>query len=262
MDYKEKYEQALSRARQFSEKPLLEDSAGIVEYIFPELAESEDERIKNEIIAFVEQSIHRGGGTPIPQEQENKWIDWLEKQGEQKPTCLLKVEPKFKVGDFVVDNCDYVWKIEGILNQFYLLEGVEGGESRPTIEWVNKTFHRWTIQDAKKELKKIEQGNSPVLSNSSNNGKNAWSEEDEEHIESILKRLDGMCKKGATFTETRFAVNQDMDWLKSLRDRVQPQSHWKPTEIQLELLKEACDKRWEPDGLDPLYTLWEHLKNL
>lgn len=42
----------------------------------------DDEIVRNEIIAFVEQSIHRGGGTPIPQEQENKWIAWLEKQGE------------------------------------------------------------------------------------------------------------------------------------------------------------------------------------
>lgn len=47
MDYKEKYEQALERARQFSEKPYLEDSAGIVEYIFPELKESEDEEKPN-----------------------------------------------------------------------------------------------------------------------------------------------------------------------------------------------------------------------
>jgi len=60
-----------------------------------------------------------------------------------------KVEPKFKAGDLVVDNCGYIWKIEGILNQFYLLEGVEGGESRPPIELANKNFHLWTIQDAK-----------------------------------------------------------------------------------------------------------------
>ena len=66
---------------------------------------------------------------------------------EQKPAD--KVEPKFKVGDWVVDNCGYIWKIKGILNQFYLLECIEGGESRPTIEWVNKTFHLWAIQDAK-----------------------------------------------------------------------------------------------------------------
>ena len=83
-----------------------------------------------------------------------------EMRGEQKPfdyqnaniqqkDFAPKIEPKFKVGDLVVDNCGYVWKIEGIINQFYILEGVEGGESRPTIEWVNKTFHLWTIQDAK-----------------------------------------------------------------------------------------------------------------
>lgn len=38
----------------------------------------DDERIRNEIIAFVEQNIHRGGGTPISQEQEDEWIAWLE----------------------------------------------------------------------------------------------------------------------------------------------------------------------------------------
>jgi len=69
------------------------------------------------------------------------------KRDEQNPTN--KAEQKFKVGDLVVDNCGYVWKIEGTLNQFYILEGVEGGESRPTIEWANKTFHLWSIEDAK-----------------------------------------------------------------------------------------------------------------
>ena len=69
--------------------------------------------------------------------------------GKNKPKSADKIEPRFKVGDWVVDNCGYVWKIEGRLNQFYILEGVEGGESRPTIDWVDKTFHLWTIEDAK-----------------------------------------------------------------------------------------------------------------
>ena len=43
------------------------------------MTQEDDERIRNEIIAFVEQSIHRGGGTLIPQEQEDKWIAWLKK---------------------------------------------------------------------------------------------------------------------------------------------------------------------------------------
>ena len=41
MDYEQKYREALERARQFSEHPLQEDSANIVEYLFPELKESE-----------------------------------------------------------------------------------------------------------------------------------------------------------------------------------------------------------------------------
>lgn len=39
-------------------------------------------------------------------------------------------------------------------------------------------------------------------------------------------------------------------------------NRWKPSDAQMEALKEACDKRWEPDGLDPLYTLYEYLKKL
>ena len=72
---------------------------------------------------------------------------------EQKSADKIEPQPKFKVGDWVVDNRGYVWKIggilKGILNHFYLLEGVEGYELRPTIDWVDKTFHLWTLQDVK-----------------------------------------------------------------------------------------------------------------
>ena len=61
----------------------------------------------------------------------------------------INIEPKFKPGDWVVDTCGYVWKIEKILNQLYLLTDVEGCESISTIEWANRTFHLWTNQDAK-----------------------------------------------------------------------------------------------------------------
>ena len=44
-----RYDEALERAKQFSENPLLEDSGSVVEYIFPELKESGDEKIRREI---------------------------------------------------------------------------------------------------------------------------------------------------------------------------------------------------------------------
>lgn len=78
MDYEKKYQEALERARQFSEHPLQEDSSNIVEYIFPELKESEDEKIRKEMIAYMK---HPKDGELFPK----AWISYLEKQGEQKP---------------------------------------------------------------------------------------------------------------------------------------------------------------------------------
>ena len=50
--------------------------------------------------------------------------------------------------------------------------------------------------------------------------------EDEAHIDSLLKRLEGICKPGAAFISTRFAISEDADWLKSLKGRVQPKQGW------------------------------------
>ena len=129
------YDEAIERAKKLY-------GNGIAEEIFHELKEDDTERIRENCIHFLElQKQHHAATFEI-----EECIDWLEKQGKQ---LADKNKPRFKVGDLVVDNCGYVWKIEGILNQFYLLEGIEGGESRPTIDWVDKTFHLWTIKDGK-----------------------------------------------------------------------------------------------------------------
>ena len=47
--------------------------------------------------------------------------------------------------------------------------------------------------------------------------KSSWSEEDEQHIDSLLKRLDGLCRNEVE--RTRFAISEDEDWLKSLKQR-------------------------------------------
>ena len=92
VDYKEKYEQAMERARQFFEKPYLEDSAGIVGHIFPELKESEDERIRKEIRNFI-------FNYPEYLIERDSWLTWLEKQGKtspiiSNPSNIGKVEQK------------------------------------------------------------------------------------------------------------------------------------------------------------------------
>lgn len=88
MDYKEKYEQALERARTIVEN---QNASSVWKdwlcNIFPEL-KSEDERIREELITFVKGSIQ-----DEESEQRKAYLDWLEKQG-QKPAWSVEDEVK------------------------------------------------------------------------------------------------------------------------------------------------------------------------
>jgi hypothetical protein len=59
----------------------------ILENLFPELKESEDERIRKEIIAFLKY-YHTGQGNCVI--YDNDWIDWLEKQGNRNEQNFWK----------------------------------------------------------------------------------------------------------------------------------------------------------------------------
>ena len=91
-----RYDEAIERAK----KVLLDctsEEQKVVEYITPELKESEDAEIRKEMITYLSTVEDK---ELIPYE---RWIDWLEKQGEQKSDD--KVEPKFKVGDWDCNSC-------------------------------------------------------------------------------------------------------------------------------------------------------------
>lgn len=79
MDYEKAYKYALERARNLHKDAIdMEESllAKQCEIIFPELKESDDEKIRKELIEFVE---------IVADWQSNKkeWLAWLEKQGEK-----------------------------------------------------------------------------------------------------------------------------------------------------------------------------------
>lgn len=97
------YDEAIERAKELY-------GNGITEEIFPELKESEDKKIRKEII-----SILRNAYWTSNRNRFNELVAWLEKQGEQKPQGKSaleaikeekvdnanKVEPEFKVGDWI-----------------------------------------------------------------------------------------------------------------------------------------------------------------
>ena len=80
------YDEALERAKAINnEKDVdIESGTTICEYIFPELKESEDEKIKKEII-----SILRNTYWTSNRNRFNELVAWFEKQDEQKP-CMVQ----------------------------------------------------------------------------------------------------------------------------------------------------------------------------
>lgn len=81
MNYEIAYNEALERAMFFKEH-LLEldekDFAEEIDYIFPELLELENERIKKDIINYIQVA-----NQIVPQFQKDKWVTWLMKQGKK-----------------------------------------------------------------------------------------------------------------------------------------------------------------------------------
>ena len=106
MDYEKRYKEAIKRARQFSEHPLLEDSSNIVEYIFPELKESEDNVREKLLSAFKSIMVDADEDELWYGLSYNDIIAWLEKQGEKKH--------KFIIGD-IISNNKIIYRVDNIV---------------------------------------------------------------------------------------------------------------------------------------------------
>lgn len=135
---------------------------GLFDYIFPELKESKDEKMIQyfkDLAPFdkAEELYEKYGFS------HKDAIEWLEKKGEKKhqynsrPRYVgegellgkkaVKIEPKFKVGDWVVSPNGVYWHIDAIQNSRYQVSSDLGN----CAEWPLNTniYHKFTIQDAK-----------------------------------------------------------------------------------------------------------------
>ena len=224
------YDEAIEKAKYYQK----ENGSGVISAIFPELAEPEDDRIRNEIIAFVIQSIHRGGGTPIPEEKENKWIAWLEKQGEPKeytfkslPRLLDMIEPTNKAKEYcqklidiliqegygadakIVDNCLKQMNGEKVAM-------ATGDEQKPA--WSEDDRIRITncIQLIGKtgdgEVKWLKSLENRILPRANQE----WSEEDEKFFKTVLWHISYSISNG----ESTDIQCDTTEWLKSLKQKL------------------------------------------
>ncbi len=120
VDYEKKYKEEVVRATQLWECGDI--TRENLEYIFPELAESEDERIRKEIIQYIK-DLNKSGYL-----YDEEWIAWLEKQGKQpkkvsiwkhwkdgiaggaegEQIFLIKIGRIYSISSCLGCECDYI----------------------------------------------------------------------------------------------------------------------------------------------------------
>ena len=91
-----RYDEAIERAKEWFKPEEPDSYTCIVESIFPELKESEDDRIRNLIYLSIEKGIG------IPGDDRKKALAWLEKQGNIDSQVKL---PTFTFDDVLVLQC-------------------------------------------------------------------------------------------------------------------------------------------------------------
>ena len=217
------YDKAIERAKQHC-------ADYVVETIFSELKESEGERIRKDIISFVEQAIDAGYGI-ISKERKEKWIAWLKKQGEQN---LVNT-----------DLDELVIQLEETIGT--------SPHSRETI----KDFFKMAVQ---KYMNCLKIANGEIGSLVEENyrlkekqGKQmpAWSEEDEDIRDTIIRDLKHL---GGDIVNVKPAYKEEVGWLKSLKERYT----WRPSDEQMKALESIFAKHGAYN--DDLLSLISDLK--
>ena len=103
-----RYDKALEKARQLCAYPTSKPFISDLQDLFPELKESEDEKIKKWIRKELESKYVVDN--IVNNVMADKALAWIEKQGEQKPTT-----PKFRVGDFIkLKDSDETYEVSKI----------------------------------------------------------------------------------------------------------------------------------------------------
>ena len=208
MDYEKKYKEALGRARTFSQRWQgieATDSELVlqeVKEIFPELKESEDEKIRKSIIDLVEKQM--------PKSENKKWmISWLEKQDKKDSQVIL---PTFTFDDILALQCcmkevqkdkelyEQLQSLHDRIHDAYWLE--RQGEQKPVDKCAgcNNVKGCITCTDGD-QYAHIKEYNP------------AWSEEDKEMLDAIIADIQ-FTQKAHTHEVNQVVYEREIDWLR------------------------------------------------
>ena len=220
---------------------------------FPELRESEDERIRKGLINFLRSPFIK---ETLIDEKVAPWITYLEKQKEQKPTSIVRI-PKFRVGDIIqhvpLEKWDRSIRVRAIDENGYSIDythigdNVSGGyigfSFENEYELVEQKPDTRDADDLQllgfEEMTPEEKMNHPLYLEGFDVGKEVgmvvgkqehkWSAEDESNLQSCIAKIEidmqHWDKHGKTMVDGDIKL---IDWLKSLPERfnLPPKQEW------------------------------------
>jgi hypothetical protein len=251
----QRYNEALKRAKKLYEQGTITES---LSYVFPELRESDDERIRKWLICTLKSLNNSPVQIDGAYEMMLPAIAWLEKQGELKPAFEMKT-PEESLGidsdtyNKIVDECIYgEQKPADKVKPFDKYEGLTDFERTLAdicIGWIGEE-PGWEqyIKDNADVLLKIAIKKFNSVQDALFEQNPAWSEEDEKHFSWLIEYL----------SQSAGLYDNLIDWLKSLKDRYT----WKPSDEQMYNLSEAAHYYCAFFSTDVLIGLYDDLKKL
>ena len=231
MDYEKKYNKALEKAKRLYEGKDKAPKEPILEYLFPELCENEDEKTRKQLISICDEWLG-GGYSARPCLNDVKWLKNLLEKQEQKPAEWSKEDEQkihflSRLIEFQVGNGKYCFGNRTVSKQ----EAIEMLQSlRPQPQGVYKIA-----------------------------------------IESILKMCESYEKKGIFTDERAidFLGNVRVKCKDAIECApILDEPSWKPSEEQMEALRYVAykfgDSHLSPYSIlnKALASLYEQLKKL
>lgn len=287
--------QTIIKANMKDMAKIVQDAIGV---LHPELAESEDERIRKRLITLIRvlDSLFFTGNNP----SKEQCIAYLEKQKEHhlelkagkwyichRAFCARADHLTVKEGERF--QCEK----DGIVKGFVIKEPEKyfkecsapepmEKEQKPvdfptTDEEVNEfleTHPKVEVPEKYKTpdfvFKKQEYESHPIISKDTTSVKPAeWSDEDADMLNCCISSIEEAKENRYAYKETNGDTSYDREiaWLKSLRpvSKESLQSHWKPSEEQMEALERTirlANFGLEEDRRKALESLHDQLKKL
>ena len=178
----EAYSKAVEKAKQEYSITTSEDRKQWLEELFPELRESEDERIRKEILNYIDKATGC-----------KRWVAWLEKQGEQKSFDYENANIPQKDSTWGEEDKHWLQKVIDFMNHPDLIKATPT-LAKDTINWLKSLKDRVQPQS-----------------------KQEWSEEDESNFQGIIDVIKE--NKHHTTDYEHMTYYKLLSWFKSLKNR-------------------------------------------